>query len=72
MKITTFDVPAPVVTTVILAVPADAIKLAEIEAFNRFALIYVVGTKAPFHSTLEALTNPEPLTVSVNAVVLRL
>jgi hypothetical protein len=38
VKVTAFEVPAPVEITVIVAVPADAIKLAEIEAFNWLAL----------------------------------
>lgn len=53
--------------TVTEALPATATSPAEILAVNRLALTKLVVRAAPFHLTTDAATNPEPLTVSVNA-----
>jgi hypothetical protein len=62
---------APEVTppelTVILTVPALAIKAAETEAVNWLALWTVVGTGDPFHWAMAPPKNPLPFTVSVKA-----
>jgi len=79
LRLVTFGVGALIVTvsgletappglnTVTEAVPWLAIKLAAAAAVNCAALTYVVDSAIPFHSTADPLTNPEPLTVSVNA-----
>lgn len=53
--------------TTTLAVPAEAISLAGIEAVTCVGLTNCVVRKLPFHHTVEAPTKPVPLTVSVNA-----
>jgi hypothetical protein len=64
---TVFDVPPPGLATETLAVPADPIKFAGTDAVNCVALTNVVDSALPFHCTVDPLTNPAPLTVSVNA-----
>src|SRR5262245_55415112 len=61
------DVPPPGagLTTVTLAVPADATSVAGIVAVNCVALTKIVVRVLPFHRTLEPLTKPVPLTVNV-------
>ena len=53
--------------TTTLAVPAEAMSLAGIEAVSCVALTNCVVRGLPFHQTLEALTKPVPLMVKVNA-----
>lgn len=69
VKLAELDVPPPGVafTTVTLAVPAEAISLAGIATVSCVALTNVVARALPFHCTVEPLTNPLPLTVSVKA-----
>ena len=57
----------PEFCTVTLAVPSDAMRLADTEAANWLALTKVVGRADPFHCTVDPLTNPDPFTVRVNA-----
>ena len=63
------DVPPPGagVTTDTCAVPAAATSDAEIDACSCVPLTNVVGRVAPFQRTTDALTNPLPFTVRVNA-----
>ena len=58
---------SPPDTTVIVAVPADAIRLAETGAVSWPAFTNVVYNPEPFHCTDAPERNPLPLTVSVNA-----
>jgi hypothetical protein len=60
------DVTAPGFSTVTLAVPGDAISVAEIEAVNWVVLIGLVGSEVPFHCTKELFTKPVPFTIKVN------
>jgi hypothetical protein len=62
------DVPPPGVgfTTVICAVPALAMSLAGIAAVSWELLTYVVFRDAPFQLTVDPVTKPMPLAVSVN------
>ncbi len=53
--------------TVTVAVPADKISAADIEAVKRPDETRAVGRSAPFHRTTERELNPLPLTVSVKA-----
>ena len=53
--------------TTTFAVPAEAISLAGMEAVSCVGLTNCVVRKLPFHHTVEAPTNPVPLTVNVNA-----
>ena len=53
--------------TTTLAVPAEAMSLAEIEAVTWVALTNCVVRSAPFHHTVELLINPVPFTVNVKA-----
>jgi hypothetical protein len=64
------DVPPPGagVTTVTLAVPAEAMSAAEMDALSCVALTKVVVRAVPFQFTVDAAANPVPLTVSVNAL----
>jgi len=66
-KATTLEAAPPGLLTAMLAVPGAAIKLAGTEALNCVPLMYVVGKAVPFHCTVDPVTNPVPLTVSVNA-----
>jgi len=59
--------PGAGLATVTAALPAEAMSLAKIAAVNCVALTKVVVRLAPFQCTVEAVTNPEPFTVSVNA-----
>src|SRR5206468_457004 len=63
------EVPPPGVgvTTVTLAVPAAAMSAAAIAAVSWMGLTKVVVRTAPFQRTVEPLTKPLPLTVSVKA-----
>ena len=54
--------------TVTVLVPAVAMSAARIAAVSWVADTYVVVRLEPLHCTTEPLTNPLPLTVSVNAV----
>jgi hypothetical protein len=67
MKLTPLEVPPPGFRTVMVAVPAEAIKPAETAAFNCVPLTNVVDSDTPFQRTVEPLTYPAPLTVNVNA-----
>ena len=58
---------APPELTVILTVPALAIKAAETEAVNWLAVWTVVGSADPFHWAMAPPKNPVPFTVSVKA-----
>ena len=51
--------------TVTLAVPAEAMSLAKIEAVSLVALLKVVVRSDPFHATVAPDTKLEPLTVRV-------
>ena len=57
----------PPETTVMVAVPCDAIRLADTDAVNCVALTYVVDSADPFQSTTAPEAKPLPFTVSVNA-----
>jgi hypothetical protein len=63
------EVPPPGagLTTVIVAVPAVATRLADTVAVSRILLLYAVVNPvvAPFQFTREPLTNPVPFTVKV-------
>ena len=67
VKVAALEAALPGLTTVTLALPGLAIKLAGTAALNCVALTYVVGNAEPFHWTAAAATNPEPFTVNVNA-----
>ena len=66
VKFTPDDVTPPE-TTVMVAVPGDAIRLADTDAVNCVALTYVVDRAEPFQSTTAPEANPLPFTISVNA-----
>src|SRR5215472_11836742 len=66
LKVTALELLAPV-TTVTVAVPADARSLAGIAACSIVSLTKVVGRLLPFHSTIEPATKLEPVTFSVKA-----
>jgi hypothetical protein len=55
----------PGLTTVMLALPAEAIKLAGTVAVNWLALTKLVESGVPFHSTVDPDTKFAPLTVRV-------
>ena len=59
--------PGAGLNTVTLAIPEVAISAAAMAACICVALTYVVVRLEPFHSTTDALTNPVPFTVRVNA-----
>ena len=63
------EVPPPGdgLTMVTVAMPAVAMSLAGMAAVSCALLTKVVVRPAPFHHTLDVLTNPLPLIVSVNA-----
>jgi hypothetical protein len=63
------DVPPPGegFTTVTNAVPADATSLAGMAAVSCDVLTSVVVRAAPLQFTVDPTTNPDPVTVSVNA-----
>jgi hypothetical protein len=61
-----FEVTSPS-TTVIVAVPGLAIRLAATWAVNCAALPKAVGSAAPFHCTTAPEAKHAPFTVSVNA-----
>jgi uncharacterized protein (UPF0248 family) len=69
VKLTAFEdpPPGPGLLTVMLAVPARPISLAEIEAVSVVALPKVVGRSDPFHRTVEPETKLDPETVRVKA-----
>jgi hypothetical protein len=68
-RATELETAPPGLLTVTLAVPGVPIKPAETEAFNVVPLRYIVDNAEPFHSTVDPLTNPVPLTIRVNAGV---
>jgi hypothetical protein len=55
----------PPLLTVMVAVPAEAIRLPLTVAVNCVAVTKVVGSAEPFHCTVAAKANPLPITVSV-------
>ncbi|MGA2113575.1 MAG: hypothetical protein ABSH56_02355 [Bryobacteraceae bacterium] len=59
------EVAPPLLITLIVAVPAAAIRLLLTVAVNCVALTKVVGSAEPFHCTVAAAANPLPITVSV-------
>jgi hypothetical protein len=65
VKVRADDVPPPLppVKTVTLAVPAVAMSVAVIVAFNWVALTYVVVRLDPFHCTTEPVEKFDPVTV---------
>jgi hypothetical protein len=65
-KYTGFEFPPPGVTTVTAAVVDAETSEARIAAFSCDELTNVVTRGVPFQFTVEAATNPEPLTVNVN------
>jgi len=66
-KKTKFEVPPGLgLTTFTQAVPALAMSVARMLAFNRELLAKVVARLLPFHFTTEPETNPVPFTVRVN------
>jgi hypothetical protein len=69
VKVKPLEAPPPGagLKTVTWAVPAVAMSAAEREACNWPALTYVVVRLDPFQFTTDPLTNPDPLTVRVNA-----
>jgi hypothetical protein len=69
VKVAAFDVPPPGVglKTVTLAVPADAISEARMEAVSRVEERYVVVLACPFHWTVELDSKLLPVTVRVKA-----
>ena len=69
VKLSAFESPppGPGLLTVMLAVPAETISLAEIEAVSVVALLKVVGRSDPFHRTVEPEMKLEPDTVRVKA-----
>ena len=69
VKLTAFEdpPPGPGLLTVMLAVPARPISLAEIEAVSVVAPPNVVGRSDPFHRTVEPETKLDPETVRVKA-----
>jgi hypothetical protein len=69
VNVTEFEIPPPGdgLNTVIVALPALAISLAEIEAVSWLALPKVVGRSAPFQRTRDEEMKLLPLTVSVKA-----
>jgi hypothetical protein len=52
---------------VTLAVPCEAMRLADTDTVNWLALTKAVERVDPFHCTVDPLTNPEPFTVRANA-----
>jgi hypothetical protein len=69
VKLWAFDVPPPGagLLTVMLAVPAVAMSLAEIDAVKLVAPLTVVVRSDPFHRTVEPETKLDPLTVRANS-----
>lgn len=67
VKVSALDGAASVFSTVTLALPAEAIKLAGTEAVTWVALTKVVEIGEPFHNTVMPDWKPVPFTVSVNA-----
>ena len=68
VKLRAFDVspPGAGLLTVMLAVPAVAMSLAEIDAVKLVPLVRVVVRSDSFHCMVELETKFEPLTVRVN------
>ena len=54
-------------TTLTLAVPIEAVRLAGIDAVSCVALTNAVANAFPFHCRIDPDTNPEPTAVSVRA-----
>src|ERR1039457_5991806 len=67
VKLAPLEVLPPGLATVMVAVPARAVRLAGPAAVNCVALTNVVDSKDPFHSTADPFTNPVPFTVRVKA-----
>jgi hypothetical protein len=69
VNVNAFDVPPPGVgfTTVIAAVPDEAISAAVIAAVNEVALTNVVTRALPFHCAVDPLMKLVPVSVIVNA-----
>ena len=63
MKLKAFDKPPPGELTVMLAVPAETMSPAGMEAVSFVALLKVVVRSDPFHRTVAPETKLEPLTV---------
>jgi hypothetical protein len=66
-NVPTFDVAPPGLATVTFAVPDEVKRLSGTDAVNCVALRNVVERGEPFHCTVDPLTNPVPLTVSVKS-----
>jgi len=62
-----FEELPPGLTTVMVALPALAIRLAATDTVSCVALTKVVGSAEPFHCTLAPERKPVPLTVRVKA-----
>lgn len=69
MNVDGADVPPPGVGLKIetATTPGVVVFAAAMDAVSVVALTNVVGMAAPFHRTIEVLTKPDPVTVSVNA-----
>ena len=67
VKVTEFELPSNKVKTVMAAVPALAMSLAEISAVSLLKLEKVVGRSAPFQRTTDRGVKLLPLTVRVKA-----
>ena len=63
VKLKAFDKPPPGELTVMLAVPAETMSLAGMEAVSFVALLKVVVRSDPFHRTVAPETKLDPLTV---------
>ena len=67
MNVNAFEVAPPGFCTVTLAVPCEAIRVADTEAVNWLPLMKLVDKADPFHCTVAPDRKPEPFTVKVNA-----
>ena len=68
VKVSEFDVVAPGVTTLTVALPLLAIALAGTDAVSCVELPKLLVSAVPFHNTVSPETKLAPLTVSVNVV----
>jgi hypothetical protein len=66
-SISAFEDTPPVFTTVMLALPVLAIRLAATDAVSSVALTNTVESGEPFHCTVAPERNPVPFTVSTKA-----
>ena len=69
-KVSALEAVPPGFTTVTLALPCEAIRVAATDAVSSVVLTKVVGRAEPFHRTAAPDTKPEPFTASVKAAPL--